>query len=140
MRLPLHHVLVIDDDPSHLEIYRMLLEGAGYEPETALVRFTGVDFSPAADVEAIILDHRVNSLSTPVELAREIHERYPRAPILLLSDVWNLPTDVAPYVADFVRRGEPAQMLQKLTILLSKCDVGKGNLPAGLAACGPITA
>jgi DNA-binding NtrC family response regulator len=113
-------VLVVDDDPSHLEIYSLLLKQAGYEPATALVKFTGVEFLTESDVEAVILDHRINSVRTPVELARQIRERYPRAPILLLSDLWNLPADVAPYVADFVRRGEPAKMLQKLIQLLSK--------------------
>ncbi len=140
MQLPLHRVLVVDDDPSQLEIYSLLLQQAGYEPATALVKFAGLEFSSESEVEAVILDHRVNSRRTPVELARQIHERYPRAPILLLSDVWNLPADVAPYVADFVRRGEPAKMLQKLIQLLSKSeDRPKSHRPL-LAACGPVTA
>jgi hypothetical protein len=43
---------------------------------------------------------------------------YPAAPIILLSDVWNLPTEIAPYVADFVRKGEPAKLLGTLSRLL----------------------
>jgi len=39
-----HKVLVVDDDPFHLEIYGLLLEQAGYEPVSALVRLTGPDF------------------------------------------------------------------------------------------------
>jgi hypothetical protein len=106
---------------------------------TALVKFTGVDFSPGPDIAAIILDHRLNSLKTPVELAREIHAQCPCAPILLISDSWNMPTDIAPYVADFVRRGEPAKMLQKLTRLLAKPEHHKRESAALLTAVGPVT-
>jgi DNA-binding NtrC family response regulator len=140
VRATRYNVLIVDDDPSHLEIYSLLLRRAGYEPLTALVKFTGVDFSASSEVEAIILDHRLNSLKTPVELATQIRERYPRAPILLISDVWNLPTDIAPHVSDFVRRGEPAKLLQKLTRLLSKSDSQKRDRSTLLAAVGPVTA
>jgi DNA-binding NtrC family response regulator len=140
VRSPRHNVLVVDDDPLHLEIYSLLLKRAGYEPATALVRFTGIDFSAEPEVQAIILDHRLHSLKTPVELAKQINQRYPRAPILLLSDVWNLPTDIAPYVADFVRRCEPAKMLEKLTHLLVKSDDQRNRCPPPLSTYGPATA
>lgn len=35
-------VLLVDDDPYHLEIYGMLMKEGGYEPVPALVWSTGV--------------------------------------------------------------------------------------------------
>jgi CheY-like chemotaxis protein len=123
-------VLVVDDDPSHLEIYGLLVEQAGYEPVAVLVRFIGADFPVEANIEAVILDHRLNSMKTSAELAREIYNFYGGAPIILLSDALNLPADIAPYVADLVLRGEPALLLEKLCLLLSKVADGAFEEPA----------
>jgi DNA-binding response OmpR family regulator len=112
-------VLIVDDDPSHLEIYGLLLKQAGYEPVTALVGFTGADFPTDTQIDGIILDSRLKSLKTSLDLARQIRGCYPLAPIVLLSDRRSLPADMAPYVADFVRRGEPAELLEKLSALVS---------------------
>ena len=120
MRSSRHKVLIVDDDPSHLEIYGLLLKQAGYEPVSALVRFTGADFPIDDRIAGIILDSRLKSLKSSSDLARQMHGCYPRAPIvLLLSDVRNLPADIAPYVSDTVRRGEPAELLKKLSVLVS---------------------
>jgi len=110
-------VLVVDDDPSHLEIYGLLLKQAGYEPVSALVRFSGADFPSDAGIDGIILDSRLKSMKTSSDLARQMRGRYPRAPIVLLSDRRTLSPDIATYVSDFVRRGEPAELLQKLSVL-----------------------
>lgn len=115
-----HKVMIVDDDPSHLEIYALLLKQAGYDPVSALVRFTGADLPRDADIDGIILDYRLNSLMTSSDLARQMRGVYPEAPIvLLLSDIRVVPADIAPYVSDFVRRGEPAELLRKLSVLVS---------------------
>lgn len=112
-------VLIVDDDPSHIEIYSLLVRQTGYEAVPALVRFTGVEFPADDNIDAAILDYRLNCLRTSTELAQEIRIRFPDTPIILLSDGWNLPTEIAPYVTDFVRRGEPASLLEKLCLRLS---------------------
>jgi CheY-like chemotaxis protein len=114
-----HKVLIVDDDPSHLEIYALLLRQAGYEPVPALVRFAGTDFPSDAQIDGIILDYRLKSMKTSSDLARQMRGFYPHAPIVLLSDGRSVPPDIAPYVADFVRRGEPAELLRKLSVLVS---------------------
>ena len=119
MRSNPQRVLIVDDDPSHLEIYGLLLKQAGYEPVPALVRFSGADLPRDGHIDGIILDYRLKSLKTSSDLARQMRGYYPRAPIVLLSDVHSVPADIAPYVADFVRRGEPARLLQKLSVLVS---------------------
>src|ERR1035437_1788078 len=111
-------VLIVDDDPSQLEIYALLVEQAGYASVPALVKFAGAEFPQVDDIGLIILDYRLTSSKTSSELALEMRCLYPAAPIILLSDVWNLPTEIAPYVADFVRKREPAKLLGTLSRLL----------------------
>ena len=48
--------------------------------------------------------------------------QYPDAPILLLSDVSSLPPDIAPYVKEFVRKGEPARLMTTLQRMLPKAE------------------
>ena len=107
-------VLIVDDDPAHLEIYGMVVQRAGFEPITLLVRFSGVDSLPDARIGLVLLDYRLNSIKTAPEIAQEIRAKYPDAPIILLTDLWSLPADVGPFIAQFVRKGDPAKLLQAL--------------------------
>ena len=120
MRSTHQKVLIVDDDPSHIEIYGLLLKQAGYEPVSALVRFTGADLPSEPTIDGVILDSRLHSLKSSSDLARQIRFRYPRAPIVLLSDTHCPAADIAPYVADSVRRGEPAELLGKLSALVAQ--------------------
>ena len=117
-------VLIVDDDPSHLEIYGLLVRQAGYEPVAALVRFSGADYPSAPAIDLVLLDYRLDSVKTSVEIAGEIRAMYPAAPILLLSDVWSLPPDIAPYIKEFVRKGEPAKLMSTLRRMLPEVDQG----------------
>jgi DNA-binding NtrC family response regulator len=105
-------VLIVDDDPSHLEIYGMLVKQAGAEPLPALVRFAGVDLPRNEPVGMVLLDYRLNSLKTSTELAQEIRGYFPSAPIVVMSDLWSLPADIEPYIDAFVRKGEPAKLIE----------------------------
>ena len=120
MRSTPHKVLIVDDDPSHLEIYGLLLKQAGFDPAFALVRFAGAEFPADPKIRGVILDSRLNSMKSCSELARQLRARCPQAPIVLLCDPQGPPADIAPYVADFVRRGEPAELLQKLSVLVGR--------------------
>ena len=105
-------VLIVDDDPMHLEIYGLLIKQAGYEALPLLVRFTGTEIPRNQPVGLALLDYRLNSVRTSPEYAQEIRVAYPHIPILVLSDLWALPTDIAPYVTGFIRKGEPARLLE----------------------------
>jgi CheY-like chemotaxis protein len=122
-------VLIVDDDPSHLEVYGLLIRQAGYEPIPTQVSFAGVALPRDAGVELVLLDYKLQSLRTSAELAREIRDMYPEAPIVLLSDLWSLPEDVAPFVVEFVRKGQPAKLLQVLDRLLPRAE--EPALPRG---------
>jgi len=119
-------VLIVDDDPSHLEIYGMIVDRAGYQPVPMLVRFAGPEPVPDDEVAAILLDYRLNSVKTAPEIAQEIKTKHPQAPVLVLSDLWTMPTDIEPYASEFVRKGEPENLLNTLRRLVAH----GGALPA----------
>ncbi|HWG20940.1 MAG TPA: response regulator [Terracidiphilus sp.] len=113
-------ILIIDDDPYHLEIYGLLVNEAGYDAVPALVRFADVE-SPLQDhIALILLDYQLNSQRPTSDLARELRTQYPETPILLLSDVWSLPAEMAPYVSGFVRKGDPARLLSTMRKILPR--------------------
>jgi DNA-binding response OmpR family regulator len=108
-------VLIVDDDPMHLEIYALLMKQAGYDTVPVLVRFSGTEIPPNLPLGLALLDYRLNSTKTSPEYAQEIRAIYPQVPILVLSDLWSLPTDIAPFVSGFVRKGEPAKLLETVS-------------------------
>jgi DNA-binding NtrC family response regulator len=111
--------MIVDDDPMHLEIYGLLMKQAGYEAIPLLVRFTGTEVPVNQPIGLVLLDYRLNSAKTSPEFAQEIRSVYPHVPILLLSDLWALPTDIAPFVSGFVRKGEPAKLLETIARYLN---------------------
>lgn len=111
-------VLIVDDDASHLEIYAMLIQQAGMQPMTVLVRFLGLDLPPDEQIDLVLLDYTLHSLKSSAAIAQDIRMLYPSAPIVLLSDMWGLPADIAPYVTDFVRKGQPAKLLETVSRLV----------------------
>ncbi len=116
-------ILIVDDDPSHLEIYGMIVDRAGYRAVPLLVRFAGPEPVPDVEIAAILLDYRLNSVKTSPEIAQQLREKHPQAPILVLSDLWTMPEDIQPYVSDFVRKGEPENLLKALLRLTTAdCD------------------
>ena len=108
-------VMIVDDDPMHLEIYALLMKQAGYDTIPVLVRFSGTEIPPNLPLGLALLDYRLNSTNTSPEYAQEIRAVYPQVPILVLSDLWSRPTDIAPFVSGFVRKGEPAKLLESVS-------------------------
>ncbi len=108
-------ILILDDDPMHLEIYGLLLKQAGYDALPTLVRFAGTKIPNGECIGLVLLDYRLNSIKTSPDFAQEIRALYPSVPILVLSDLWALPSDIAPFVTGFVRKGEPAKLLEAVS-------------------------
>jgi DNA-binding NtrC family response regulator len=109
-----HRILILDDDPLHLEIYGMMVQRAGFESVPVLVMFSGPDPIPETGIDLVLLDYRLNSVKTAPEIAQEVRAKFPEAPIILLSDFWSPPSDVAPFIAQFVRKGDPAKLQEVL--------------------------
>jgi CheY-like chemotaxis protein len=110
-------VLIVDDDPVHLKIYGWIVEAAGYRALPAQVRFAGVDL-PQAPADLVLLDYRLGKHTTAAEIAKLIRARLPDAPVIVLSESLLLPDDIAPLVQGFVRKGDPAKLVDTLHKLL----------------------
>jgi CheY-like chemotaxis protein len=110
-------ILIVDDDPTHQRVYGWIVEAAGYRALLAEVKFGGVTL-PEEPADAVLLDYRLGSRITAVDAAKLIHLRLPDAPVIVLSDALALPEDIAPLVQGFVRKGDPARLVEMLHELL----------------------
>lgn len=119
-------VLIVDDNPVHLELYRMIVEQGGFRGLPVLVSYTGLQFPHGEEVDAVLLDYRLGPYMTSHNAALKIREQYPAAPIFLLSDLYEVPTDAAPYVHSFIRKGNPEELLAALRGVLNKPAEGGG--------------
>jgi DNA-binding NtrC family response regulator len=106
-------VLIIDDDPMHLRIYAWIIDAAGYRSLPALVTGKSIDF-PRDPADLVVMDYRLTGQLTAVEAAEQVRARFPGVPIIVLSDMLDLPSDIAPYVRAFVRKGEPGRLVETL--------------------------
>jgi len=110
-------VLIIDDDPMHLRIYGWIVEAAGYRALAAQVELDKVVL-PEETVDLVLLDYNLSGALSAVKTAELVRSRYPQAPILVLSDAYSMPDDIAPYVRGFVRKGDPAKLVERLREML----------------------
>jgi CheY-like chemotaxis protein len=111
-------VLVVDDDPTHLKIYGWIVEAAGYRALPAQVQFSGVDL-PDSPADLVLLDYHLGGRKNKaVDVARLIQSRFPEVPIILLSEAFSMPEDIAPMVHGFVRKGDPAKLVDRLHQIL----------------------
>jgi hypothetical protein len=48
---------------------------------------------------------------------QSVKQKYPGVPVIVLSEVFDLPTDMASHATAFVRKGDPQQLVNKLNEL-----------------------
>ncbi len=111
-------ILVVDDDPVHLRIYGWIMNAAGFRAVTAQVQCGNVCLPDDDDFDVIVLDYRLTGTLTAVEAALQIREKYPDPPIVILSDMFEMPDDIRPYAKRFVRKGEPEKLIQTISTLV----------------------
>lgn len=113
-------VLLIDDDPSHLKLYSLILGRQGYRVVTSLVGMRSVDFPRGgADVNLVVMDYRLNSVLTGPDVAKLVREKFPEVPIMLLSEYQWMPDDMTGLVDAFVTKGNPDVLLERIAELAS---------------------
>jgi DNA-binding response OmpR family regulator len=112
-------VLIIDDDPSHLRIYGWIIQSAGFESVVALATYDALDL-PGADIDLVLLDYHLNGRMSATDIAKLLRDRYETTPIYILSDAMMMPDDIAPFVDGFIRKGDPARLVETITEKLRK--------------------
>jgi DNA-binding response OmpR family regulator len=109
-----HSILIIDDDPSHLQIYCLVVESAGFRALPVLVSSKHVPLPENEPVDAVLLDYCLPANLRAVDIARQVRAQYPSAPIMSLTDLPEMPEDIAPLVNGFVRKGNPEKLIATL--------------------------
>jgi len=85
-----------------------------FEPVTALVTYDALDL-PDVDVDLVLLDYHLKGRITATEIAKLVRNQYETAPIVVLSDALMMPDDIAPLVDGFIRKGDPARLVETIS-------------------------
>ena len=109
----LRKVLFVDDDPQHLKLYQWVIERGPFTVLPLLVG-NGKWELPEERPDIVALDYRLKGPYTAVEIAKQLRDKYPKTPIVVLSELEWIPDDVTPYSVAFVSKGEPQLLLSTL--------------------------
>lgn len=77
-------VLLVDDDPSGLELRRMVLERCGHEV-TLAADTHAARACLAASPDVVLMDLRLPRVDDGLALLRELHQATPATPVVVLS-------------------------------------------------------
>ena len=109
----LRTVLFVDDDPQHLKLYQWVIERGPFTVLPLLVGNTLLEL-PEQRPDIVALDYRLKGPFSAVDIAKQLHTKYQRIPIIVLSELEWIPEDITPYSVAFVHKGEPQLLLKTL--------------------------
>ncbi len=101
-----YSLLVVDDQSTHRELTRSALAGAGYSVETASSGAEALERLHTATIGLVLTDQIMPGMSG-LELLREIHQRRPRLPVIIMTAHGNVETAVDAMKAgasDFIQK------------------------------------
>ncbi len=112
-------ILCVDDEPNSLVLRKLVLQKAGYEVVTANSASQALEVLDSRPVNLVLSDQLMPG-QTGTELARQIKDRWPSLPVILISGVNEIPPDAA--IADlFMSKVEgPVMMCQNINDVLTK--------------------
>ena len=118
MPIPEITVLIVDDDPLHLMIYRWILQREGCHCKSALVGSTSVELPVSEVIDLVLLDYRLSSSLTATDVAKQVKSAFPEVPIVVLSELPWMPDDIRAYADAFANKGEPKRLLETIVGVL----------------------
>lgn len=83
-------ILCIDDEPISLDLYKSILESAGYRALLAESGTAGCELARSKHVDAVLLDYWMRGKKGS-ETAHELHVQNPELPIIVISGFGPLP-------------------------------------------------
>jgi DNA-binding NtrC family response regulator len=107
-------ILIIDDDQLHLTLYTWILQAEGYKCESALVQSTSMDLPSDAGIDLVLLDYRLSSSLSPLNVIEQLKRKFPAAPIVILSEVQWMPDDVRDHAQAFINKGDPKRLVETI--------------------------
>ena len=113
MPLPLSPtILMVDDDVQHLQMQSWIMHQAGFRVVTVVVGRSSFSLPQNEHPGLILLDYRLNSNVTAPQVAGLLRQTFVGVPIVLLSNVPDMPQEMAPLVDRFMKKGEPEELVQ----------------------------
>jgi CheY-like chemotaxis protein len=112
-------ILCVDDEPNALTLRKLVLQKAGYDVVTANSARQALEVLAARRVDLVLSDQLMPG-QTGTELARQIKNKWPSLPVILLSGVNEIPPDAE--VADmFLSKVEgPINLCRSVNEVLSR--------------------
>ena len=112
-------ILCVDDEPNSLVLRKLVLQKAGYGVLTANSAVAALDVLASSRVDLVLSDQLMPGV-TGTELARQIKDKWPSLPVILISGVNEIPPDSE--IADlFMSKVEgPIMMCQNINDVLTK--------------------
>jgi CheY-like chemotaxis protein len=80
-------ILLVDDDPDLLSAFEAILYNKGYEVITAINKNEGIAKLREKTPDLAILDVMMEEEHDGFELAREVKQKYPEIPIIMLTGI-----------------------------------------------------
>jgi CheY-like chemotaxis protein len=107
-------VLLIDDDREQILLFSMILQREGFRVVSAQVSRQTISFPQNERPVVILLDYKLNSSLTPAQVATILQQSYPATPIFVLSELENIPADVAVFAQGFISKNKPEELFAVL--------------------------
>lgn len=120
--MPPKTILLVDDDTQHLKLHALVLKRAGYRPITTVVGSLSFGMHQNEHPSLIFLDYRLNSTLNARQVAGVLKEAFPHVPLVVLSGLDTLPTDMQGLADDFLRKGEPEDLVVMADRMLKSQD------------------
>lgn len=83
---------------------------------------TSVDLPTNVSVDLAVLDYRLNSSLTPLDIIRDLRNSFGSIPIVVLSELEWMPDDMRGHAAAFVHKGDPNFLLDTIAATLQGTD------------------
>ncbi len=111
-------ILIVYDDASHLKLYSLVLQRGGFTAVTALVDGQPLQLPLQESIKVAVVDYRLGDHIRAVDIIEQMKRAFPTVPVVVLSDMFWMPDDVAPFATAFVRKGEPENLLNTVAALV----------------------
>ncbi|HYX53496.1 MAG TPA: response regulator [Candidatus Limnocylindrales bacterium] len=114
-----HVILCVDDEPNSLVLRKLVLERAGYKVITASSVQQAMKVLESEKPDLVLSDQLMPG-GTGTELAKQVKEKMPRMPVIIISGVNEIPPD-ATYADLFMSKVEgPIAMCEKVASVLNR--------------------
>jgi CheY-like chemotaxis protein len=116
-----YRVLVVDDDPTILQISSLVFKGKGYEVRTAADGFEALVELRRSLPDVIVSDLAMPNMSG-FELLSVVRRRFPHIPVVAISGEFNGDSPAALIADVFLIKGqyEPEELFRKIAALIEQ--------------------